>query len=85
MPDDPTDIETRLRDHLERVAMSEPRPGLEQRIQEHVHRGGAPKQRWAPAFAMAFVIVVVMTTLILLTVGHQVNNVFSNISNGLNQ
>ncbi len=81
MPETPSDLDERLRAHLGRVADVEPRAGLETRAIEHAH---APQPvQWRGSLATAALIVVVVVTLVLLTTGHQVNNVFSNVSNGL--
>jgi hypothetical protein len=88
LPPDPA-LEDRLRAHLTRVAGRAPAPGLENRVMERVEgrRMNGFMARTRPLFATAglVLLVVVLTTVLLLTVsGNQVNNVFSNVSNGLN-
>jgi hypothetical protein len=78
-------FEERLRAHLSRVAATPPRSGLEQRVIARISDDPQDAQRagWRAGFGVVAVMVVAITTLILLTTGHQVGNVFSNISSGL--
>jgi hypothetical protein len=82
MPETP-DLEQRLREHLGRLAAREAPHDLERRVIAAVTEP-QPKaaNTWSTA---ALMIVLVVTLVVLLTVvaGHQVTNVFSNVSSGL--
>jgi hypothetical protein len=84
---DQREIEERLKAHLSRVAEQPPAPGLEERIINDVKQ--PPKlfgrSRLEPSLVLAVVVVLVVALFLATTTGRQVNNVFSNISNGLNQ
>lgn len=76
-------IEERLRQHLARVAEHPAPAKLEDRILERNHRHQRPTT-WRSTF-MVLVTIVVLTVVFTIIVGHQTTqNVFSNISSGLN-
>ena len=82
-PTPPTaDLDERLRSHLDRVAAGLPAVGFEQRVLAHVAAPPRPAA-WRLQLGVVTVVLVAVTMLVLLTTGHQVDNVFSNISNGL--
>ena len=87
MAENRSDLEERLRAHLGRVARSEPAAGFEGRV---VDAATGPRKAglrqpivWSRVGAMVLVAALTVLFAIVLS-GHEASNVFSNISNGLN-
>lgn len=77
------DLERRLREHVGRVADQEAPHDLERRV---IAAATEPRPRPAAAWstaALMIVLVVTLTVLLTVVAGHQVTNVYSNVSSGL--
>ena len=78
-------MEQRLRDHLQRVAEQPPQAGLEQRILAATESSSGRQRVMWSRVALAVAIAAITVMLVIAFSGHEsVNNVFSNVSNGLN-
>lgn len=78
-------LEQRLKAHLSRVADTPAPPGLVARASSAADDRKPETGQWFILMGVAIAVAVAVTLLLLVTTGQQTSDVFSNISNGLNQ